>query len=460
MEAKRIEVVRKWLKPKSVRDIQVFLGFANFYRQFIKGFSKIAAPLTSMLKTTMSSQVLAANEVLGAKVLAADEVGSVGGVGDGLSDGLKRVEPKTRKSKGQKTSKSRKSAKSQKSSKPRKNPSKSGNSPNFGATETRPSFLTPEARSTFNRLRLAFTEALILRYFDPECHIRIETDASGYAIGGVLSQLASGTSSDGVVTKTDLGQWHLVAFFSRKMISAETRYETHDGELLAIVEAFKTWRHYLEGCKHEVLVLTDHNNLRQFMDTKSLSSRQVRWAQELSRYHFQIDYCQGKANAAADALSRFPQRSQDEENELRAENGRILHCLQNSLTNASLAGLSLSASSSSSLPSHLHQVLICGTYVLPQLRHFWDGLRGKLASESPYIASIGGMRLRLHKLQAEDEQAWKLRADQQLDQQGWKNIDGVLHHQGLPYVPEIIRAEVISRHHNDPLSSHFGIKKT
>ena len=43
------------------------------------------------------------------------------------------------------------------------------------------------------------------------------------------------------------------------------------------------------------------------MDTKRLSSRQVRWAQKLFRYHFQIDYCQGKANGAADALSRFSQ---------------------------------------------------------------------------------------------------------------------------------------------------------
>ena len=90
------------------------------------------------------------------------------------------------------------------------------------------------------------------------------------------------------------------------MIPAETRYKTHDAELLAIVEAFKTWRHYLEGCKHEVLVLTDYNNLQRFIDTKSLSSRQVRWAQQLSRYHFQIEYWQGKANRAADALSRFP----------------------------------------------------------------------------------------------------------------------------------------------------------
>ncbi len=170
-------------------------------------------------------------------------------------------------------------------------------------------------------MRQAFLEAPILNHFDPERHIRIETDASSYAIGGVLSQLAS----------DDSGRWHPVPFFSRKMIPAENRYETHDGKLLAIIEAFKTWRHYLEGCKHKVLVLTEHNNLQRFMDTKSLSSRQVRWAQELSRYHFQIDYRQGKANGAADALSRYPQRSAEEEETLQAENTKILHHLQSSL---------------------------------------------------------------------------------------------------------------------------------
>ena len=86
------------------------------------------------------------------------------------------------------------------------------------------------------------------------------------------------------------------------MILAKTRYETYNGELLAIVEVFKTWKHYLKGSKHKVLVLINHNNLRWFMDTKSLSFKQVCWAQELSCYHFQIDYCQGKVNEAADAL--------------------------------------------------------------------------------------------------------------------------------------------------------------
>ena len=131
-------------------------------------------------------------------MLAADEPSDVWS-DDKSNDGSKHVEPKPEKLAKSGNSKGKKLAKSKK-------PSKSGNSPNFDAKEAGPSFLTPEARSAFNRLRLAFTEAPILRHFDPECHIRIETDASGYAIGGVLSQLASGTSLDRVVTKTDLGQ--------------------------------------------------------------------------------------------------------------------------------------------------------------------------------------------------------------------------------------------------------------
>ena len=52
----------------------------------------------------------------------------------------------------------------------------------------------------------------------------------------------------------------------------------HNSKLLAIVGAFKTWRHYLEGCKHKILVLTNYNNFCWFIDTKNLSFRQVRWA--------------------------------------------------------------------------------------------------------------------------------------------------------------------------------------
>ena len=67
------------------------------------------------------------------------------------------------------------------------------------------------------------------------------------------------------------------------------------------------------------------------------------------------------------------------------------------------------------------------------------------------------MRLRLQELQAKDEQAWKTRAKHS---ESWDNINVVLHNQGLPYVSEIIRTKLISRHHDNLLAGHFGIKKT
>ena len=178
---------------------------------------------------------------------------------------------------------------------------------NIGATGE-PNFLTPNVKKAFNYLRLAFIKAPILRHFDLESYVRIKTNASGYAIGEILSQLNldfNTLPNDLNSNKSDFSQWHLVASFSRKMIPAESQYKTHDIELLAIVEVFKTWHHYLEGYKYKVLVLTTHNNLQQFIDIKSLSFYQIRWAQELSRYHFQIDYRQGKANRAVDALFCF-----------------------------------------------------------------------------------------------------------------------------------------------------------
>ena len=157
MGAERIKVVKEWPKPKSVQDIPVFLSFANFYWQFIQDFSRIAALLTSMLKTTAPPENLTLEEV-------GDEAG-----GDSVDGGGVEIAKKSGKSKSQETSKSQKSAKSRKLSKSGKSKgeklkklSKSGNSSNFNTKNSGPSFLTPKARSAFNRLRLAFTKAPIL----------------------------------------------------------------------------------------------------------------------------------------------------------------------------------------------------------------------------------------------------------------------------------------------------------
>lgn len=55
MEDERIKAVKNWLKPKSIKDIQVFIKFVNFYWQFIQSFSTIAAPLILMLKIIITS---------------------------------------------------------------------------------------------------------------------------------------------------------------------------------------------------------------------------------------------------------------------------------------------------------------------------------------------------------------------------------------------------------------------
>ena len=166
IEDERIKAVKFWPEPKSIQDIQVFIGFANFYRRFIQGFSKIAAPLTSMLKISSTASTPSQ------KLMIGDD--------EALNKKL----------------------------------SKSKN----------PAFLTVDARQAFTQLRQAFIEALILIHFNSECHIWIETNTSGYAIGGVLSQLTS-----------DSSQWNPVVYFFRKIIPVKTCYETHDRKLLAIV---------------------------------------------------------------------------------------------------------------------------------------------------------------------------------------------------------------------------------
>jgi len=79
-------------------------------------------------------------------------------------------------------------------------------------------------------LRQSFTSAPLLRHFDPKLLIRVETNASKFAIRGILSQLF-GVDSD--------RRWHPVAFYSRKLSPVEQRYEVHDGELMAVVFAFR-----------------------------------------------------------------------------------------------------------------------------------------------------------------------------------------------------------------------------
>jgi hypothetical protein len=110
MEEDRIAIIKEWPMPKCHRDIRVFLGFANFYKRFIKGFSRIVRPMTAMLKEGKEGKI-------------------------------------------------------------------------FGPFEP-----TLEMKEAFWRLQSEFTKAPVLAHFDYERPIRLETDASGFAIAGIISQ--------------------------------------------------------------------------------------------------------------------------------------------------------------------------------------------------------------------------------------------------------------------------------
>ena len=81
-------------------------------------------------------------------------------------------------------------------------------------------------------------------------------------------------------------------------------YDTHDKELLAIHEAFGSWRHYLEGSATPVDIVTDHKNLEYFATTKLLTQRQACWLEFLSQFNLIVRFRPGCLGAKPDALTR------------------------------------------------------------------------------------------------------------------------------------------------------------
>ncbi len=149
----------------------MFLGFANFYRRFIRNFSIITALLTSMLWTTNE---LTGDETQSTQAENQDAPGAAGRAGSGGVSGsfenLSNV------------------IKSAESKKPKLTKFKK---PDLAKANSKMDFLIPEAKKTFIHLQKAFTKAPILRHFDLKYHIRIKTDVLGYAISAVRSQMTS-----------------------------------------------------------------------------------------------------------------------------------------------------------------------------------------------------------------------------------------------------------------------------
>ncbi|QRW20379.1 Retrotransposable element Tf2 protein [Rhizoctonia solani] len=197
-----------WLTPKNVKNIQEFLGFVNFYRQFIPNFGNMAQPLYNLLKK--------------------DSVWK------------------------------------------------------WDLAE----------QQSFEGLKKCLTSAPLLLQPDTTRQFYVECNASDYATGAILSQ------------RNSEGKLAPVAYLSKSLSPAKKNYNIFDKELLAVIRAFKEWRHLLEGSELPVQVLTDHKNLEYFSTSQSLNKRQIRWANFLVDYNFQIIYRPGAQNKKADILSR------------------------------------------------------------------------------------------------------------------------------------------------------------
>ncbi|KAF8752038.1 hypothetical protein RHS01_07732 [Rhizoctonia solani] len=146
--------------------------------------------------------------------------------------------------------------------------------------------------AAFQELKVLVTKSLVLIHSNPGLPYYLETDASGVAMGAILSQRGSDN------------RLHPVAYMSKSFSGAEANYNTHDKELLAIIKALEEWRIFLEATDKPVQVFTDHRNLEYWMQARTFNRRHARWRVFLSDFNFEIHYRPGKQSGKPDALSR------------------------------------------------------------------------------------------------------------------------------------------------------------
>jgi hypothetical protein len=331
MEADRIATIEDWPTPKSVKDVQVLMGFTNFYRRFVKKYAKVTAPITDLLKKP---------------------------------DGSAKWE------------------------------------------------WTREADAAFQKLKRAFTEAPILQHFDAEKAITLQTDASGFAIAGILNQF----DGFGVLKPT--------SFYSWKCSPAEQNYDTYDRELLAIVASMKQWRHHLEGARYKILIQCDHKNLVYFQTTKVLSRRQAGWAEILFPYDFTIEHLDGTKNPA-----NGPSRRPDYEEGYERPSARLL-------------------ATSTSMSTSYQYLFANAVEIEPIERDLLAEITEAQGADQLATDVLRRLASEKHVTETTSEE-WAVNA-------------GALTFEGRVYVPDSdeLRSKVIALHHDNPESGHFGALKT
>jgi len=151
-------------------------------------------------------------------------------------------------------------------------------------------FWGADQQKAFQELKDRLTTAPVLRQPDFNREFELHTDASSIAIGSCLMQ------------RSDDSTPHAIAYFSRKLRGAESRYPAIDLEALSVVEGVRIFDSYLYG--RHFTIYTDHRPLVHVFSRKTKSPRMTRYAHDLSFYHFNIRYKEGPTNYVPDLLSR------------------------------------------------------------------------------------------------------------------------------------------------------------
>ena len=261
---------------------------------------------------------------------------------------------------------------------------------------------TEVQNTAFTTLKRLFLSKPTLQLPDPSRPFALTADASKYASGAILLQ-----------TDTN-GDWHPCSYLSQSFSPAERNYDIYDRELLAIIRALKTWRHYLHGSPFPIQVFTDHKNLTFFRSPQCLNRRQARWLLDLANFDLCLTHVPGSQLAGPDALSRRPDLLPPSD----SDNVDVIL-----------------------LPPSLF------------VRVIDSALSSRIASSSTSDPLV------LQALQSMDGSIPPAFRSRLLD---WQHVDGVLTYQGRVYVPpdNDLRRTILSRCHDHPTAGHPGFLKT
>lgn len=146
-------------------------------------------------------------------------------------------------------------------------------------------------RDSFQKLKDALCSERVMAYPDPEKPYKLYTDASQFAIGGILVQ------------NDENGVERPIQYISKQLSSGQRKWSTIEREAFAIIHALKKLQPYLQGAMFTVF--TDHKPLKSLFQCEMKNTRVQRWAMLISEFGCKIEYRKGKNMIRADMLSRI-----------------------------------------------------------------------------------------------------------------------------------------------------------